>query len=307
MGEPAIRVDAVSKRYGGTAALSAVSFSVEAGEMFGLIGPDGAGKTTLMRILTSLIDPDEGELSVLGLSVRREAGRVREIIGYMPQRFSLYADLTVAENMRFFADLFDVGAAERARRTEELLAFSRLGDFVKRRAGALSGGMKQKLALSCALIHTPRVLVLDEPTTGVDPVSRRDFWDMLGRLRAQGVTILVSTPYMNEASLCGRLAFMHKGAILAVGSVEEITRLFTGAVLAVAGPDLRRVAARLAGAVESELVRILGDRLQVIALGEKRAEIEALLETMQREGLVSGDVEEIAPGVEDAFVTLMRE
>lgn len=307
MGEPAIRVDAVSKRYGDTAALSSVSFSVEAGEMFGLIGPDGAGKTTLMRILTSLIDPDEGELSILGLSVRREAGRVREIIGYMPQRFSLYADLTVAENMRFFADLFDVGAAERARRTEELLAFSRLGDFVKRRAGALSGGMKQKLALSCALIHTPRVLVLDEPTAGVDPVSRRDFWDMLGRLRAGGVTILVSTPYMNEASLCGRLAFMHKGAILAAGSVEEITRLFTGAVLAVAGPDLRRVAARLAGAVESELVRILGDRLQVIALGEKRAEIEALLETMRREGLVSGDVEEIAPGVEDAFVTLMRE
>jgi ABC-2 type transport system ATP-binding protein len=194
MGEPAIRVDNVKKSYGDTVALSSVSLTVEAGEMFGLIGPDGAGKTTLMRILTSLIDPDEGEAWILGLPVRSQAPRVREIIGYMPQRFSLYADLTVSENMRFFADLFGVPAGERKRRTEELLDFSRLGDFVKRRAGALSGGMKQKLALSCALIHTPKVLVLDEPTTGVDPVSRRDFWEMLERLRAQGATILVSTP-----------------------------------------------------------------------------------------------------------------
>jgi len=307
MGEPAIRVDNVRKSYGDTAALSSVSFSVEAGEMFGLIGPDGAGKTTLMRILTSLIDPDEGEISILGLSVRSEAPRVREIIGYMPQHFSLYADLTVAENMRFFADLFGVSVDERKRRTEELLDFSRLGDFVKRRAGALSGGMKQKLALSCALIHTPRVLVLDEPTTGVDPVSRRDFWEMLERLRAQGVTIVVSTPYMNEASLCRHLVFIHKGRILAAGNVDEISRLFKGTVFAVSGASLQAIAARLKGVVAPELVRILGDRLQVIALAEKRGEIEALLDAMKREGLVSGGIEEIAPGVEDSFVTLMRE
>jgi len=307
MGEPAIRVDNVKKSYGDTVALSSVSLTVEAGEMFGLIGPDGAGKTTLMRILTSLIDPDEGEAWILGLPVRSQAPRVREIIGYMPQRFSLYADLTVSENMRFFADLFGVPAGERKRRTEELLDFSRLGDFVKRRAGALSGGMKQKLALSCALIHTPKVLVLDEPTTGVDPVSRRDFWEMLERLRAQGATILVSTPYMNEASLCRHLVFIHKGRILAAGNVDEITRLFKGAVFAVAGPSLQAIAARLKGTVAPELMRILGDRLQVIALGEKRGEMEALLGAMRQEGLVSGGIEEIAPGVEDSFVTLMRD
>jgi ABC-2 type transport system ATP-binding protein len=307
MGEPAIRVDNVTKRYGDTLALASASFTVEPGEMFGLIGPDGAGKTTLMRILTSLIDPDEGEAWVLGLPVRSQASRVREIIGYMPQHFSLYGDLTVAENMRFFADLFGVPSDERTRRTEELLAFSRLGDFVRRRAGALSGGMKQKLALSCALIHTPKVLVLDEPTTGVDPVSRRDFWDMLERLRGQGVTILVSTPYMNEASLCGHLVFLHKGKILARGSVADITRLFKGTIFSVSGANLQAIGARLRGAVEPELIRVLGDRLQVIALGENRSAIEALLGAMSREGLIAGGVEEIAPDVEDSFVTLMRE
>jgi ABC-2 type transport system ATP-binding protein len=307
MSEPALRVDAVAKSFGETAALSGVSFSVETGEMFGLIGPDGAGKTTLIRIITSLIDADEGETSVLGFSVKKDPARVREIIGYMPQHFSLYQDLTVAENLRFFADLFGVPADERKRRTEELLAFSRLGDFVKRRAGALSGGMKQKLALSCALIHTPRALVLDEPTTGVDPVSRRDFWEMLARLRSQGVTILVSTPYMNEASLCQHMVFIHKGKILATGSVDEITALFRGAVYAVQGPNLPAISTGLKEAVAPELVRILGDTVQVIALGEARREIERLLEEMRRNGTVAGPIREVAPGVEDSFVSLMRD
>jgi ABC-2 type transport system ATP-binding protein len=307
MSEPALRVDAIRKSFGATAALSGVSFSVEAGEMFGLIGPDGAGKTTLIRIITSLIDADGGEASVLGFSVKKEPARVREIIGYMPQHFSLYQDLTVGENLRFFADLFGVPRAEREARTEELLAFSRLGDFVKRRAGALSGGMKQKLALSCALIHTPRALILDEPTTGVDPVSRRDFWEMLARLRSQGVTILVSTPYMNEASICQHMVFIHKGKILATGSVDEITALFRGTVYAVAGPNLPAISAGLKGAVAPELVRILGDTVQVIALGERRGEIEALLEAMRRNGTVAGPIREVAPGVEDSFVALMRD
>ncbi len=307
MAEPAVRVENIGKSHGETVALSSVSLSALPGEMFGLIGPDGAGKTTLMRILASLIYADEGEAWILGHSVRAEAPRVREIIGYMPQHFSLYPDLSVAENMRFFADLFDVPAAERKRRTEELLDFSRLGDFVKRRAGALSGGMKQKLALSCALIHTPEVLLLDEPTTGVDPVSRRDFWDMLERLRTRGTTIVVSTPYMNEASMCQHLVFIHKGKILAAGSVDDVTRLFKGTVFSISGPSLQAIEARLKGVVAPELVRILGDRLQVIALGEKRAEIEALLGAMTRDGLVAGRPEEIPPGVEDSFVTLMRD
>ena len=306
MSDPAIRVEGLAKSYGETAALASVSFAVERGEMFGLIGPDGAGKTTLMRILTSLIDADRGKAWVLGLPVRAEAARVREIIGYMPQHFSLYSDLTVAENIRFFADLFGVPKEARVARTEELLDFSRLGPFVKRRAGALSGGMKQKLALSCALIHTPQVLVLDEPTTGVDPVSRRDFWDMLERLRAQGVTIVVSTPYMNEASLCRHMVFIHKGKILASGTSGEIAGLFRGTVFAVEGPSLQAISARLRNAVEPELVRILGDAVQVLALGERRADVGALLETMRREGIVSHS-REIPPGVEDTFVSLMRE
>ena len=306
MSDPAIRVEKITKSHGDTIALSSVSFSVEPGEMFGLIGPDGAGKTTLMRILVSLIDPDGGEAWVLGFPVRSGAARMQEAIGYMPQHFSLYSDLTVGENIRFFADLFGVSKEARVARTEELLDFSRLGPFVKRRAGALSGGMKQKLALSCALVHTPRVLVLDEPTTGVDPVSRRDFWDMLEKLRAQGVTIVVSTPYMNEASLCGHMVFIHKGTILASGSVGDITALFRGTVFSVEGPNLHAISAELRNAVEPELVRILGDAVQVLALGERRADVGALLETMRRDGVVSRS-REIPPGVEDTFVSLMRE
>jgi ABC-2 type transport system ATP-binding protein len=306
MSDPAIVVEGLARSYGDALALSSVSFAVERGEMFGLIGPDGAGKTTLMRILASLIDADEGEARILGLSVRTEAPRIREIIGYMPQHFSLYADLTVAENLRFFADLFGVPRAEREARTAELLEFSRLGSFVTRRAGALSGGMKQKLALSCALIHTPEVLLLDEPTTGVDPVSRREFWETLGRLRERGVTIVVSTPYMNEASLCGHLVFLHKGSVLAAGSVGEIAALFRGRVYAAAGRDLRAISARLKGAVATEFVRILGNTVQVIAPADRRGEIERLLGEMRREGLVTSS-EEVAPGVEDSFVTLMRE
>jgi ABC-2 type transport system ATP-binding protein len=306
MRDPAIRVEGLARSYGKTPALSDVSFEVERGEMFGLIGPDGAGKTTLMRILASLIDVDRGEARVLGLSVRTDAARIREIIGYMPQHFSLYADLTVAENLRFFADLFGVPRAEREARTAELLEFSRLGPFVKRRAGALSGGMKQKLALSCALVHTPEVLLLDEPTTGVDPVSRREFWETLERLRARGVTIVVSTPYMNEASLCGHLIFLHKGKVLGAGSVGEISALFRGTVFAASGRDLRAISARLKGVVATEFVRILGNAVQVIAPADRRGEVERLLDEMRREGLVTSS-EEVAPGVEDSFVTLMRD
>lgn len=302
----AIRVEGIEKRFGGAPALAGVSFDVRPGEMFGLIGPDGAGKTTLMRILTTLIDPDAGEAEVLGRSTAREPERIRESVGYMPQQFSLYQDLTVAENMRFFADLFGVSAKDRKKRTEELLAFSRLGPFVGRRAGALSGGMKQKLALSCALIHTPPLLVLDEPTTGVDPVSRRDFWEMLGRLREEGVTILVSTPYMNEAALCGRLVFIHKGKILAAGTAEEITRLFAGEVFSLAGPDLSGVAGKLRETMPAELVRIVGDRVQAMVLEGEGTEAKAAFEELRRSGLVERAPERVDPDIEDAFVALMR-
>jgi ABC-2 type transport system ATP-binding protein len=263
MSMTAIHVSGLRKEYGPTVALASIGFEVGRAEMFGLIGPDGAGKTTLIRILCSLLDPDAGQCRVLDIPVDREPEKIRSVIGYMPQRFSLYPDLTVDENLRFFADLFRVPKAERRQRSGELLAFSRLTPFVKRRAGQLSGGMKQKLALSCALIHTPRVLMLDEPTTGVDPVSRREFWDILGKLRADGVTILVSTPYMEEAELCDRVALMHRGRVLTTGRARDIAAGFPGTVFAVDGADLPGLAAWFKKALSPEQVRILGDRVQV--------------------------------------------
>ena len=210
----AIEITDLTKRYGKLTALDAVGFSVAEGEMFGLIGPDGAGKTTLYKILTTLLTPDGGSASVLGLDVVKDYRKIRTEVGYMPERFSLYPDLTVDENLQFFASLFGVGVKD----NYDLIApiFSQLAKFPDRRAGALSGGMKQKLALSCALIHRPKLLLLDEPTTGVDAVSRSEFWDMLATLKEKGITIMVSTSYMDEAQRCERIALIDKGKILDV-------------------------------------------------------------------------------------------
>ena len=213
----AVAVVDLRKNFGAEAALKGISFSVPEGKLLGIIGPDGAGKTTLLRILVTLITPDGGGATVLGRDVVADFAEVRRLIGYMPQKFSLYQDLSVRENLLFFADVFGVPPAERRRRMEQLLAFSRLGPFQHRRAAHLSGGMKQKLALSCALIHTPKLLVLDEPTTGVDPVSRREFWDILSEIKRQGITILLSTPYMDEATDCDLLLLMHRGEIMREG------------------------------------------------------------------------------------------
>jgi ABC-2 type transport system ATP-binding protein len=218
----AIDVREITKNYAGEHALRGLSFSVPSGSIFGIVGADGAGKTTTMRILATLINPDSGSASVLGHDVKSHLSKIRESIGYMPQKFSLYQDLSVRENLLFFADVFGVGAKERGERMKRLLSFSRLGPFVNRRAANLSGGMKQKLALSCALIHTPEVLLLDEPTTGVDPISRKEFWDILKDLRSQGITILISTPYMDEAHLCDALLFMHKGESILEGTPEQL-------------------------------------------------------------------------------------
>ena len=211
-----IDIRQLTKRYGKLVALDHVSLSVPEGSLFGLIGPDGAGKTTLYQILTTLLSPDEGSATVAGLDVVKDYRKLRTEIGYMPERFSLYPDLTVRENLHFFASLFGVDVKDNF----DLIApiFSQLEQFPNRRAGALSGGMKQKLALSCALIHRPKVLLLDEPTTGVDAVSRSEFWDMLATLKAQGITILVSTSYMDEAERCERIALIHQGKILDVNT-----------------------------------------------------------------------------------------
>ena len=217
-----VSVNDLTKSYGAVQALRGVSFEVNEGEIYGLIGPDGAGKTTLFRILTTLLLADSGTATVLGLDVVRDFQQIRTLIGYMPGRFSLYQDLTVEENLRFFASVFGTTIEQ----NYPLIApiYSQIERFRTRRAGKLSGGMKQKLALSCALIHAPRVLFLDEPTTGVDPVSRREFWEMLSRLKHEyGLTILVSTPYMDEAALCDRIALIHEGRILRVGTPSTLS------------------------------------------------------------------------------------
>lgn len=216
----AIEVEHISKSYGEVAALRDVSFDVEAGELFGLIGPDGAGKTTLFRLLTTLLKPDAGRASVVGLDIVNDYRDIRKQVGYMPGRFSLYSDLTVRENMEFFASIFGTTIEENYDMVAPI--YRQIEPFSDRRAGKLSGGMKQKLALSCALIHKPKVLFLDEPTTGVDVVSRVEFWDMLYALRQQGITILVSTPYMDEAQRCSRVALINKGQILAIDTPETI-------------------------------------------------------------------------------------
>ena len=218
----AITVNGISKRYGKVQALQGVNLSVEEGELFGLIGPDGAGKTTMFRLLTTLLLPDEGSATVCGFDLVNDYRLIRQQVGYMPGRFSLYPDLSVEENLQFFASLFGTSVKENYNLVAPI--YSQIEPFRKRKAGKLSGGMKQKLALSCALIHKPRMLFLDEPTTGVDVVSRVEFWDMLQDLRRQGITILVSTPYMDEAQRCGRVALISGGSILGVDTPADIVR-----------------------------------------------------------------------------------
>jgi ABC-2 type transport system ATP-binding protein len=216
-----ISVQNISKSYKNVKAIDAVSFEVNSGELFGLIGPDGAGKTTIFRILTTLLMADEGNAHVIDFDVVKEYKAIRNSVGYMPGKFSLYQDLTVEENLSFFATIFGTTIEENYELIEDI--YVQIEPFKKRRAGALSGGMKQKLALCCALIHAPKVLFLDEPTTGVDPVSRKEFWQMLKRLQLKGITILVSTPYMDEASLCDRIALIQKGKVLKIDAPQSIT------------------------------------------------------------------------------------
>jgi ABC-2 type transport system ATP-binding protein len=260
----AIEIRNFRKHYGAIEAVKGVSLSVRQGEMFGLIGPDGAGKTTLMRAICTLLVPDEGTILVQSHDVKTDIMAIRALLGYMPQRFSLYQDLSVEQNLRFFADLFGVSQEEREKRTEQLYRFSRLAPFKKRKAGALSGGMKQKLALSCALIHTPQVLVLDEPTTGVDPVSREEFWDILRSIQREGTTIFVSTAYLDEADKCDRVALMHQGEIAAVGSPSEVRGTFDQPLYQVSGRDVRALRHFFAALPRVRSTQLFGDSVHVV-------------------------------------------
>jgi len=297
----AIEVESLEKRYGDTVAVADLSFSVASGEIVGLIGPDGAGKTTTMRTLCGLLRPDAGVTRVAGYDSARETHGVKDHVGYMPQRFSLYPDLTVAENLQFFADLYGVTGAERKRLEGRLMEFSRLGPFRARRAAQLSGGMKQKLALSCTLIHTPKVLILDEPTTGVDPVSRREFWRILRELASDGLALLVSTPYMDEAAMCHRVVLMHRGHAIALGTPEEITARFPRRLVEVRGPGLREARRRLMEAADlSVSVNRFGDSLHVVHDDDVAPD-----DIAARVSDLDVTVGAVAPSIEDTFVELM--
>ena len=301
MTELAVHVENLLKTYGKIPAVSDISFSIREGELFGLIGPDGAGKTTTMRILCGLLSFNSGQCKVLSYDVQSQIKEIKKIIGYMPQRFSLYPDLTVSENLRFFADLFQVTPRDREERLNRLLKFSNLEPFQKRRADQLSGGMKQKLALSCTLIHTPKLLILDEPTTGVDPISRREFWEILYELKQEGVTILVSTPYMDEANKCDSVAMMHRGKILAIDSPENISDLFSDHLLEIITDELINTSNQLKELAEVKSVQIFGDKIHVTT--EKID--QAILEIRTKIPNVAS-IRKIEPSIEDTFIELMR-
>lgn len=297
---PAIALEGISKHYGKTTALTDVTFSVPEGSMFGLIGPDGAGKSTLYRILTTLIPPDSGTATVAGLDVRTDYRKIRTEIGYMPERFSLYPDLTVSENLNFFASLFGV----RVRDNYDLIApfFNQLAKFPHRRAGALSGGMKQKLALGCALIHRPKILLLDEPTTGVDAVSRSEFWDMLATLRQKGITILVSTSYMDEAERCERIALINAGRILKVDTPQRLVEGIGERLYNASAGEMYPLLMALRSMPEVRNCYTFGATLHVVAGdGFDAARITA---DLQRQGLTDVRISPARGNIEDLFIKL---
>jgi len=292
----------VSRSFGPVNALLEISFTVHRGELFGLIGPDGAGKTTLFRIVASLLLPDEGKVLLKGHDVAKDYKQVRRIIGYMPGRFSLYHDLTVEENLSFYATVFGTSLKESAAYVHRV--YSPLIPFRKRLAGKLSGGMKQKLALSCALIHRPEFLVLDEPTTGVDAVSRKEFWEMLEELRDMGITILISTPYMDEAGLCDRVALIDKGKLLQTGSPSEIVRTFPAKLYVIRGENLYSLLGRLRKSPEVKYAFMFGREIHLVFRREPDDPARWLGPLT---GTVDGtfSIDPIEPGMEDCFVELM--
>jgi ABC-2 type transport system ATP-binding protein len=300
----AIQAKDLRRTFGAVTAVDGLDLDVAEGEIFGLVGPDGAGKTTTMRMLTGVLTPTAGTAQVAGLDVVRNTEALKENIGYMSQRFGLYPDLTVLENIDFYADIYSVTARDRAQKIDQLLGFSNLTPFKQRLAGNLSGGMKQKLGLACALIHTPRVLFLDEPTNGVDPVSRRDFWRILYQLVRDGVTLFVSTAYLDEAERCNRLALIHEGRLLGVGTPEEVKKMMPGTLIEVRTDAPRRTAALLREQLATDSVGLFGDRVHVATRNSAgiEARIRALLSTA---GFTIESLHPIEPSLEDVFISVI--
>jgi len=299
---PMISVRSISKSYGNVKALRDISLSVNKGEIFGLIGPDGAGKTTLIRILTTLMLADSGEAEVMGKDVVKDYKYLRRMFGYMPGRFSLYEDLTVEENLDLFASIFGTTVEENYYLIKDI--YQQIEPFKKRRAGKLSGGMKQKLALSCAMIHKPEVIFLDEPTTGVDPVSRKEFWHMLKNLKANGITIFVSTPYMDEASLCDRIALIQDGSLLSVDTPAGIIQNFHGTLYSVTGEREHELLRDLRQYATCRSVYLFGDSLHYTDKDDTLDE-KNIKRFLVEKGYHEVNIKRIEPVIEDCFLELM--
>jgi ABC-2 type transport system ATP-binding protein len=301
----AIEMENLTRRFKAVTAVDGMSLSVNRGEVFGLVGPDGAGKTTTIRMLCAIMDPTEGSARVAGFDTVSEPEQIKRRIGYMSQRFNLYGDLTVVENLDFFADVFQVRGRERRERKERLLRFARLTEFRKRRAAHLSGGMQKKLALACTLVHQPEIILLDEPTTGVDPVSRREFWDILTELHLQGITIFVSTPYMDEAERCSRVGLMYEGRLVVCDEPGHIKSLVAGELLELRPSNLRQAEAVVAN-VEGVLeVQTYGDLLHVF-VDEAEARYGPIRSSLEASGIAVRDLRQTRPRMEEAFISLVR-
>lgn len=301
----AIETHGLTRHFKKVVAVDQLSLAIRPGEIFGLVGPDGAGKTTTIRLLCAIMNPTSGRAKVAGFDTIKEAEQIKRRIGYMAQRFNLYGDLSVMENLNFFADIFAVSGEVRAERIAQLLAFARLTEFKDRRAAQLSGGMQKKLALACTLIHEPEILFLDEPTTGVDPVSRREFWDILSDLHLRGVTLFVSTPYMDEAERCSRVGLMFEGEMIVCDEPEKVKDLISGELIEIRPDDLRRardIVAEMDGVLE---IQTYGDLLHVFvdSVEKRLGEVESQLKSR---GVAVSALRQTRPRMEEAFISLIR-
>ena len=297
----AISARGLTRRFRDLVAVDGLTVEVPKGALFGLVGPDGAGKTTTLRMLAGVLPPTSGDALVGGISVAKDPEGVKHHIAYMAQRFGLYHDLTVRENIEFYADLYQVPAAERPKRLERLYRFSSLGPFEHRLAGQLSGGMKQKLSLCCALVHRPEILLLDEPTFGVDPISRRDLWLILHEMVAEGVTVFVTTAYMDEAERCDQVALLHRGKIVALDTPQALQRGYTGEMLAVRVSDRRAAAHALGGTPGVRRAAVFGDTIHV-TLASRDRDWPAAADALARAGIEVLETTEAQPSLEDVFI-----
>ena len=300
-----IQAEKLAKQFGKVQAVRGIDLDVAPGEIYGLIGPDGAGKTTTIRMLAAVMKPSSGQARVSGFNTVTHAEKLRSQVGYMAQRFSLYGDLSVRENIEFYADIFGVRGPEREERIKRLLRFARLEEFQNRDAGVLSGGMKKKLALACALVHRPRVLFLDEPTNGVDPISRREFWDILSDLHIEGVTIFISTAYMDEAERCARVGLIHHGDIIRQGTPASLRQVVKGDLVMVVTPELLRAEEIIALAGGVLEVQAYGDRLHVFVddAARRMPELQSALSNAQ---IPVSQIRPAIPHLEDAFISLIQ-